>query len=568
MKKIPGMQWSAGLALGAALVMSVSACGPGTEVPADLDVVILNGRVMDPETEFDGVRNVGIKDGMIAVITEAPISGRETIDATGLVVAPGFIDTHFHALDGLGMKMAARDGITTAIDMEGGVWNVDAWYQAKAGRWPLNYGASASHERAREIVLDGMSFDEPVDALTLFTDRAAAGDDGTLGWATTRPDVDQMNAITQALDEQLRQGALGVSSLVGYARGGVTTYELLEIQRAAARYGRMYSAHQRLHGNSTNPQAALGFDEMFANAITLGSPLLVAHNNDADWWEIEEKLQKAREMGMNMWSEYYPYAAASSEVNAEYMQPAIFEGVMGYTYEESVYDPAQDRFLSKEEVLQLQETDPSRTIVIHLAPRKRWLPLWLQMPHMTVASDAMWMDGGRPVETPFEDYQGHPRTPGSHATVLKLARENGVPLMFTLAQQSYWSAKHLGDAGLEAMKVRGRLQEGMVADITVFDAANVRDNSTYKLGEQGLPSTGIPYVLVSGVMVVKDSEFQQDVFPGQPLRYPVEATGRFEAATAEEWLAGHSLNAPVLDAHDEGPDAAAQERYSRIGGSR
>jgi len=546
------------------IAVGIAACAPSTDAQ-DYDVVILNGRVMDPETEFDGIRNVGIKDGTITVITESQISGTETIDATGLVVAPGFIDTHFHALDGLGAKIAARDGMTTALDLEGGVWNVDQWYEAKKGQWPLNYGASASHERAREIVLDGMTFDEPVDALTLFTDRARAGEDGTLGWAATRPDLDQMNDITRLLDEQLQQGALGVSSLVGYARDGVTTYELLEIQRAAARYGRFYSAHQRFHGNPSNPQAALGFDEMFANAIVLGAPLLVAHNNDADWWEIEEKIQKAREMGMNMWSEYYPYAAASSEVNAEYMQPAIFEDMMGYSYPDDVYDPSQDKFLSKEEVLQLQKTDPARTIVIHLPPRKKWLPYWLQMPHMTVASDAMWMDGGRPVETPFDQYQGHPRTAGSHGKVLRMGRENGVPLMFSISQLSYWSAKHLGDTGLESMKVRGRLQEGMVADITIFDPETVQDNATYKAGEQGLPTTGIPYVLVSGVMIVKDSEFQQNVFPGQPLRFPVEEQGRYEPATAEKWLAGHALNAPVPDVHDEGPDAAAQERYERTG---
>ena len=87
--------------------------------------------------------------------------------------------------------------------------------------------------------------------------------------------------------------------------------------------------------------------------------------------------------------------------------------------------------------------------------------------------------------------------------------------MHTLAQTSYWSAKHLGDAGIEAMKVRGRMQEGMVADITIFDPENIKDNSTYKTGENGLPSSGIPYVLVNGTIVVKDSKVQK-VFPGQP----------------------------------------------------
>jgi len=530
----------------------------------EFDLVILNGRVMDPETEFDAVRNVGIKDGIIGIITEKEIKGKETLDASGLVVAPGFIDTHFHSTDGFGTKIAARDGITTAIDLEGGAWNIDQWYKLRDGKWPLNYGASVSHERAREIVLDGMNFDGPVDAITLFNDRTKAGEDGVLGWSVTRPDLNQLNEISLLVDEQLRQGALGVSSLTGYARSGITTYELFEMQRNAARYGRVFASHQRFHGNSTNPQGALGFDEMFTNAFLLDAPLMVCHDNDADWWEIEEKLQMARKKGLNMWSEYYPYAAASSEVNAEYMAPPIFEGIMGYNYQECVYDPQQDKFLSKEEVLQLQKTDPGRTIVIHLPPRKKWLPHWLTMPHMTVASDAMWMDGGRDVNTPFEEFAGHPRTAGSRGTVLRMARDQNIPLLFTLAQLSYWSAKHLGDIGLEAMKVRGRMQEGMVADITIFDPVNVTDNSTYKAGEQGLPTTGIPYVIVHGEMVVKDSEFRYDVFPGQSLRFPVEEKGRFEPITEEKWFETFSYQGKDFDVHDEALDEHIQRRYKNM----
>jgi adenine deaminase len=86
------------------------------------DIVILNGRVMDPETEFDGIRNVGIKDGRIVTITEDDISGNETIDATDHVVAPGFIDTHFHWTRPIGYKVALRDGVTTAMDLEAGVF--------------------------------------------------------------------------------------------------------------------------------------------------------------------------------------------------------------------------------------------------------------------------------------------------------------------------------------------------------------------------------------------------------------------------------------------------------------
>ncbi len=156
------------------------------------DTVILNGRVMDPETRFDGVRNVGIKDGRIAKITKEKITGKETINAKGHVVAPGFIDTHFHSLDMFAVKFGLRDGVTTGMDLEYGAWPIDTWYAAKDGNWPMNYGT----------------------------------------------------------------------------------------------------------------EAPLAFDELFTNAFLLDAPLLISHDNDYGWWEIEEKLKLARAKGLNMWSEY------------------------------------------------------------------------------------------------------------------------------------------------------------------------------------------------------------------------------------------------------------------------
>ena len=92
------------------------------------------------------------------------------------------------------------------------------------------------------------------------------------------------------------------------------------------------------------------------------------------------------------------------------------------------------------------------------------------------------------------------------------------------------------------MQVRGRIQEGMVADITIFDPESVKENSTYKAGSNGLPSTGIPYVLVNGVIVVENSKVKSDVFPGQPIRFPVEEKGRHIEATREAWLDMHTID--------------------------
>ena len=155
-------------------------------------------------------------------------------------------------------------------------------------------------------------------------------------------------------------------------------------------------------------------------------------------------------------------------------------------------------------------------------------------------------------DSPYEDYAGHPRAAGTHAATLRIARENGVPLMHTIAQLSYWSAKHIGDTGLKAMQERGRLQEGMVADITIFDPKNVTEHANFKSGTNGLPSTGIPYVLVNGTIVVKDSKVLKDVFPGQPIRFPVEGKGRFVPASGKSWLKIYTIknNPKALDLDD------------------
>ena len=94
----------------------------------DYDVVILNGRVMDPETKFDKISNVGIKGDRIAKITTEKITGKKTIDAKGHAVVPGFINTHSHSFGGFDQKMMAHDGTTTILDTESGVADADLFY--------------------------------------------------------------------------------------------------------------------------------------------------------------------------------------------------------------------------------------------------------------------------------------------------------------------------------------------------------------------------------------------------------------------------------------------------------
>lgn len=543
----------------------------GSALAQDHDLVINNGRVIDPETMFDAVANVGVKDGRIVAISRAPLAGAEEIDATGLVVAPGFIDTHYHATDVFATKMALRDGVTTGMDLEAGSWNVRQWYDDKAASgWQVNYGTMTSLLYARMAVHDpeaGLS--EPVDFSNVGPYVAKAASDGTPGWSLTKSSIDEMNQVLAILDEDLRQGALGLGVPAAYMARGLLSYELFSAQRAAANYGRVTSVHTRYHLNQDTPdEAPIAFDEIFTNAMLLNAPLLMAHNNDYGWWEIEEKLQLARDRGLNMWSEYYPYAAGSTAVSADFLRPEKWLEEYGYKYEDTLYDPVDDAYLTPETYQALMEKEPGRSVVVEFPYRKEWMPYWLTIPHMTVASDAMAGVGADgkllPWDADWTEYRGHPRTSGTRGATFRMAREQGIPLMFTIAQASYWVAKHLGDTGIQAMKERGRVQVGKVADLTLFDPKTITDNSTFKAGEHGIPTTGIPYVVVNGVLVVKDSEVLP-VKPGQPIRFPVEEKGRLQPLELNNWFNEHTigLNPGLSDDHpndESGAGAALQEQ--------
>jgi len=109
-----------------------------------------------------------------------------------------------------------------------------------------------------------------------------------------------------------------------------------------------------------------------------------------------------------------------------------------------------------------------------------------------------------------------------------------------------------------AMQERGRMQQGMVADIAIFNPATVTDHATYKFGEHGLPSSGIPYVIVNGQLVVKESKFQK-VWAGQPIRFPIRETGQFKPVTEKDWVQNFSISTITIDDSGAKPAGGSAE---------
>lgn len=513
------------------------------------DLVINSGRVMDPETGFDSVANVGIKDGKIVVITGDEIEGKDTIDATGLVVAPGFIDPHFHWTRPIGYKLALRDGVTTAMDLEAGVYGprVSDWYAMHAGKSQINYGTSSGHEFARSKVTQGLPDADLLDASYSVVKSRGAG----TAWAEQMLTLDESNAMLALIDEGLRQGALGVASTVGYFPGA-TAREMYEVQRAGARYGRATSVHLR-HTPGSATAEVNGAQEVIANALALNAPVAINHFNNPGWELVQELLVRLRAQGHNVWGEIYPYAAGSTTINAAFLKPEVWVEQLGKKYEQTMQNPLTGEFYTQHSYeLTVAEAPTTPVVLYKMDPAA--IPDWCRLSGVVIASDGLMMPGGwndEPVwDTAFEDIPNtHPRVAGSHGTCLRIAREHNIPLMQILAAASYNPAKYLGDTGLEAMQLRGRLQEGMVADITILNPATVRDNATYAEGT--LPTTGIPYVIVDGVAVVRNSMVLKGVNPGQPIRFPLQAQPRFEPLDMAAWKVRYLEPAPGFDALDD-----------------
>ena len=522
-----------------AVLFSILALGATSVQSQQFDLVISNGRVMDPETLYDGVANVGVTDGRIVEISKGPLSGTTEIDATGHVVAPGFIDTHFHWQAPLGYALGLRDGLTSSMDIEEGCAGtiIARWYGERKNVTQANYGCASSHEQARAMAIDGFD-DEDVLAMG---PAAALETRKSSGWSLGRANFDSGNEILRIIDKGLQDGALGIGSTVGYMRDGVTTREMFEVQKVGARYGRHTAVHTRFTPDDSIHEN-LGAQEIIANALALGAPATINHYNNPGWRLAHEIIQRLQEQGHNIWGEIYPYAAGSTALNAVFIQPENWVERLGHKFEDTLQDPITGDFYTEATYEEGVKSEPTKEIILWKMPAEDTIK-WLTLKGTTMASDAMFADPiFGPWDTPFDELSNtHPRVAGARSISLRLGRENDIPLMQLLSILSYNAAKHLGDTGLKAMKERGRLQEDMIADIVVFDPETVTDNATYEQGT--IPATGFKAVIVNGTVTVQDDELLE-VFAGQPIRFEPEARPRFEMVSEDAWNLEFSTGMP------------------------
>ncbi|MXW66820.1 MAG: amidohydrolase family protein [Gemmatimonadales bacterium] len=474
------MQFRTLIAISAAVVSALTSTVSGTAAQS-YDLVLAGGRVMDPESGLDAVRHVGIRGGTIAAISESPLDGETVVDVSGLVVAPGFIDLHAHGQDLFSSQLQAQDGVTTALELEGGTGDVDEWYASRDGKAAIHYGATASHGAARRLALGGQR--QAV--------RLAA-------------DLEQVAVMEGRLRDELGRGALGLGFGIQYTPGA-RREEIHRMFQLAAEEGVTSFVHIRYAGLVEPGSSIEAVHEMIANAASTGGGVHIVHIGSSGLGQVPTLLsmiEGAQASGLDVTTEVYPYTAASTDIRAAIFDPGWRER-LGGDFGDIEWDATGER-LTEETFNERRET--GGRIIAHIIPEEMF-ELALAHPLVMVASDGV----------PFVNGQGHPRGAGTFARVLgRYVREEGLlTLMDALRKMTLMPAQRL-DAYVPQMADKGRIRVGADADITVFDPATVIDNATFQSPTQ--PSSGIEHVLVAGTFVVRDAELIETAFPGQAIR--------------------------------------------------
>ena len=476
--RVLGRLLLAGLLL--AIVVSASA--------EPFDLVIANGRVMDPESGVDAILDIGVRDGRIEALSAQPLTGAQRVDATGLVVAPGFINLHWHGVEPHSDTYQAMDGITASFELEVGVADVDRWYDERTGRMPIHYGVAVGHAPVRMRVMH-----DPGELLP-------SGD------AARKPATpEDLEQIAAGVARGLERGAVGVGFALAYTPAA-SHWEVLQMFRLAAAQGAAAFVHIRGASSAGSADREQGLLEAIALSAVSGAGVHVAHINSsgqASAPRMLDMIRDARAHGVDVTTECYPYTAGATRI------------------ESFLFDSWLDKSEEEYHKLQWAATGERLTRASFLAYRKQGGLVLIHAnteenvraavvdPLTMFASDGFDVKPG----------SGHPRSAGTNSRVLgRYVREGALPLMQALRKMTLMPAQRI-EGRVPQMRNKGRLRVGADADIVVFDPDRIVDRATYE--EPALYSEGMRYVFVLGTPVVREGQIVGGASPGRPVRAPL-----------------------------------------------
>jgi N-acyl-D-aspartate/D-glutamate deacylase len=445
------------------------------------DIAIVGGRVIDPASGTDHIRNVLIRGDRIVAITEETLVADRVIDAAGLVVAPGFIDI----LAGISpdrepQEYKVMDGVTTVISMHGGPVDMDEYYWAFRDAGSLvNYGTTVGHSAV----------------------RSAAG--AVDRYAPATPE--QIAEMRQIAAGAIEAGALGVGFGINYVPGS-SYEEIVALFDVAAQHGVPAHVHSRHKGSVFPGTIVQSLQELIAAAAITGASTQIVHLASSGVGSMAaclEMIEGARLHGVDIMADIYPYQANSTRLESALYDAGWQERFGGITYDSIMLVETGER-LNEETFAYWREE--GATIITFFIPKDEMV-MALEHPHVMVASDGTIRNG-----------RGHPRGAGSFARVVgRFVREDGyLTQMEALRKVTIMPAQRVEKAA-PSMRQRGRISVGAYADITVFDPNTLIDRATYR--EPAQYSDGVHYVMVNGSLVVNDGELVSGVAPGRAVRH-------------------------------------------------
>lgn len=485
------------------------------------DLVFKEARVIDPETNLDAVRYVGINGSKIAAVSVTPIEGKIEIDAKGKVLGPGFVDLHTHAINVPSFWMQAFDGVTTSLELEAGAFPIKkAYAYAESLKLPLNYGYSASWGGARIAVTDPSS---TLDG----TFQSAQKNFGGPGWSKLLS-PEKSAEVVQLIEQEMLDGGIGIGVVIGYAPK-TNREEFVAVSNLANQYDVPTYTHMRAK-NTAEPNGAVeGFLEVIAVAAGTGARMHMCHINSTSITKINSVIpliEKAQGKKLRITTEAYPWGAGSTVIGAPFLRPDQLPQI-GIKSSSILYVKTGERPATNERLAEIQAKDPGGLAVIHYLDEAnpsdmKYIDSAVEFSETMIASDAVpYQINGREYKKESlpipSDAYAHPRSAATYTTVLAryVRDKNSLSLVEVFRRGSLLPANLIATAS-SAARYKGRIQTGMDADLIVFDLNKVKPMATYANPRK--PSQGMEYVMVNGQFVIKAGELQKENRPGMPLK--------------------------------------------------